>query len=405
MKKRYYYYLSIAIFFLFIFGIPICGLMSRIFNCQNSERQKATLMDDENRVLAEFPTLSSVDDFFQFPDAFQTWFSDHLFFKQEMVSLKTVLDIALFGELDSDQVILGKKKPWLFNQSDDGQPLDTYKHTNRFLKEKLEAMGENLASLQSDLNDAGIRFVLMVSPDKEQIYGEDYMPGWVRVQEEEIRTLQFIKYMEENYPQIKIVYPAIPLREEKVREEAGGRSVYYESDTHWNRIGACVASRALLGAILEGSDWGNEGGEPDFNTYSSSLYEFVDNGRKRGDLQRLVQLGSDYDSTEYDPIQEPMYTVIDSMRDQNNEVIRELSKNDSESCLPIRLYLSGDSFRWNLGRFIEDAVSESVIASRYYLDLDDLAEFEPDIFIYMIAERYLQELDLLPGYNTMALVP
>jgi hypothetical protein len=52
---------------------------------------------------------------------------------------------------------------------------------------------------------------------------------------------------------------------------------------------------------------------------------------------------------------------------------------------------------------LKEQVQESVISSRYYFDTDDLVAEEPDVFVYMIAERYLHELTMIPGYNTMAL--
>ena len=115
----------------------------------------------------------------------------------------------------------------------------------------------------------------------------------------------------------------------------------------------------------------------------------------------MVKLGDSYDSD--DPIETLPVTamVISSLTDKNNEVIHEKSISDSEN--EFKIYLSGDSFRWNLTPFIQAAASETVITSRYYLDTDDIMIEEPDVFVYEIAERYIRDLDMIPGYNTVAL--
>lgn len=42
----------------------------------------------------------------------------------------------------------------------------------------------------------------------------------------------------------------------------------------------------------------------------------------------------------------------------------------------------------------------AVISSRCYSEL--IVEYEPDVFVYMIEERYLHELSAIPEINTAA---
>ena len=50
---------------------------------------------------------------------------------------------------------------------------------------------------------------------------------------------------------------------------------------------------------------------------------------------------------------------------------------------------------------VKETFANWIITSRYYFDTEDLMTRKPDVFVYMIAERFLQELSVLPGYNTM----
>ncbi len=367
-------------------GLPAAGLVRRLLGGENEAAS------GENRTLAEFPVIRQIGDLWEFPADFENWFSDHLFFKDRLVELKSEMEIRLFGELESDEVILGTKKPWLFHCSSDGQPLETYKKTNYFTDEQMGEIAGNLSNLQSELNDAGIRFILMISPDKEQVYGSDYMPARFLVREGEGRTRQLIDYLRETVPDLTVVYPRETLAEAKNALD-GVDSLYYESDTHWNKAGAYLASEQLLGEI------GRLTGCP----YGGREASFAFSGTVEGDLQRMVRLGESYNSREYEAESRRQTSSLREIRDGNNEVILETSECDAEGCLPVSVYLCGDSFRWNLGPWIKEGVSRADIASRYYFDTEDLAEREPQVFVYMIAERYLHELAMIPGYNTVAL--
>ncbi len=345
----------------------------------------------ENRTLAAYPELKNLRDLERFPAGFEAWLNDHMPAKTALVESQSALELGLFGEMAQDKVVFGTSRPWLFNRSEDGQPLETYKRTNLFSEEELDRISQNLSEMQQDFSDAGIRMVLMISPDKEQIYGDDYMPSSVAVLENEGRTEQLIGALRKMCPSLPVVYPAELLRKGREKEE-----VYYASDTHWNRIGACIACGALVDTLAEdtGSTWS---GAEAFR----ERYHFSEKEKKAGDLQKLVRLGEEFDSTEYDAQEARTAEVSDVSEDVRGEVIRERSTNPEG--LPLHVYLSGDSFRWNLTRFLQDSVSKSTITSRYYLDLEDVVSQEPDVFVYMIAERYLHELDRIPGYNTQAL--
>ncbi|HAE80113.1 MAG TPA: hypothetical protein DCG70_00905 [Lachnoclostridium sp.] len=345
----------------------------------------------ENRTLAAYPELKNLRDLERFPAGFEAWLNDHMPAKTALVESQSALELGLFGEMAQDKVVFGTSRPWLFNRSEDGQPLETYKRTNLFSEEELDRISQNLSEMQQDFSDAGIRMVLMISPDKEQIYGDDYMPSSVAVLENEGRTEQLIGALRKMCPSLPVVYPAELLRKGREKEE-----VYYASDTHWNRIGACIACGALVDTLAEdtGSTW------PGAEAFRER-YHFSEKEKKAGDLQKLVRLGEEFDSTEYEAQEARTAEVSDVSEDVRGEVIRERSTNPEG--LPLHVYLSGDSFRWNLTGFLQDSVSKSTITSRYYLDLEDVVSQEPDVFVYMIAERYLHELDRIPGYNTQAL--
>ena len=159
----------------------------------------------ENRTLAAYPELKNLRDLERFPAGFEAWLNDHMPAKTALVGSQSALELGLFGEMAQDKVVFGTSRPWLFNRSEDGQPLETYKRTNLFSEEELDRISQNLSEMQQDFSDAGIRMVLMISPDKEQIYGDDYMPSSVAVLENEGRTEQLIGALGKTCPALPVV--------------------------------------------------------------------------------------------------------------------------------------------------------------------------------------------------------
>ena len=379
MKKKADIILAAAFLILIVF-MPLTGSVIR--------GAAGETMSEENRSLASFPRLHSPEDLDAFPGRFSDWFTDHLYWKTPLVSLKAELELALFSEIDSQKVIAGTKKPWLFSCDHESQPLETYKHTILFSEEELQNVTENLESLSGELEELGIGFVLLIVPDKEQIYGDAFMPKRIRVLESPNRTEQLLSFLSENAPQIRTVYPVSVLKE-KARE----KDLYYTTDTHWNREGAYLGFGELLKALAEDRGLSIE----------QIPHRFTVTGTRSGDLQRLVQLGNDWDSMETDAAEGCRLRVTEQQKDRNGESVREAAVSTAPETAPLSVYFTGDSFRWNLTPFIEEGFAESVITSRYYFDTEDLVAAEPDVLVYEIAERYLHELGSIPGYNTMAL--
>jgi len=298
-----------------------------------------------------------------------------------------------FYQRSSGPVIVGTKAPWLFFNANDGQPLQTYQRTNRFTDEELAEITGNIDTMRKEMEDAGISFVLMIAPDKEQIYGPEYMPPEIPVSPGPTRTEQLIDYMAEHAPDVCIVYPRDALNAAKQAFE-GVDSLYYESDTHWNHVGAYVGARELIKAIA---------GQRDL-TWEAEPKTFVRTDSHSGDLQRMAGLGKAYYSQEYIPVQIPQYETLRAIVSPGNEdIVWQNSESRNENRLPVSVYLTGDSFRWHMVFYLQEVFEKMVVTSRYYFDIEDVAVRQPQVFVYMIGERYLHELSILPGYNTMAL--
>ena len=384
--------------------------------------------NSENRELAQFPEVKEPEDIRTFPKKFDSWYSDHLPYKENMVSLKSQTEIGILKELDSDQVILGTETPWLFYKASDGQAIETYKRTNQFSDENLTKITEVLTGLQTKLSEQGIDFVLMITPDKETIYGPDYMPSDIKVMTDRVqRTDQLLSYLSEHAPNLNVLYPKEALLSEKqglfeaaqkateaAAVTAGNGTaeyapwpLYYESDTHWNKIGAKIASDELFNLLSEEDrGWLVPYTEITFSNIGDGSDEAYPAGevmKKEGDMQKLCKLPETYDSMEYRAEGMAPADLTYLITSPSGERVYEAYHSEDGRAAKKSLYLTADSFRWNITDFVKGRSADSVICSRYYLDLDDVIEKQPDVFVYMIAERYLHELEGMPGVAAPAL--
>ncbi|MDO4266555.1 MAG: hypothetical protein Q4C63_08880 [Eubacteriales bacterium] len=418
MKKKWIRIATIGVFVLMITALPLSWYLK-------PEEERTD--NSENRVLAELPQVTEAEDILNVPQAFDAYYSDHLPYKEKMVSIKSDVEMSLFQQLDSDQVILGTEAPWLFYKAADGQPLENYKHTNPFSEESMAKIAEVLYSLQTKLYEEGTDFVLIIAPDKETIYGPDYMPSDIKVMEENPqRTEQLLAYLEEHAPDIKIIYPKDVMMAEKkgletAAEEAtaaakesdgtgavyAGWPLYYESDTHWNKIGAKVCADELFDLLAETDrNYLTEYIDvtiTDLGDGSDEAYPAGEKMYKKGDMQTLAQLPDSFNSQEFRAEGTLPADETYLVKAPGGEEVYQRYRSADSRCAKKSLYFVGDSFRWNIADFLKGRTEDCTIASRYYLDLADVAEQQPDVFVYMLAERYLHELEVLPGVAAPAL--
>lgn len=169
-------------------------------------------------------------------------FTDRLFTRTKLIAFNTKLTSLLTGGtyMESTQVLLGKNN-WLFYKTElDGHPLWDYMGINQFSEEQLAAMAENLTRTRDYFEkERDIDFFVTVLPNKEMIY-EENMPDTVARVNEVSRAEQFAGYIKAN-TDLTCVYPKQALLDAKEKYQ-----VYYETDSHWNQIGAFVGVQEIF---------------------------------------------------------------------------------------------------------------------------------------------------------------
>lgn len=277
------------------------------------------------------------------------------------------------------QSFAGTEKPWLFYKEayyDRQKPFQRGKELWWYKK----VIGEKL---YTPLTQNGIRLVLMVVPDKDTLYGEDYLPEELKAPLRQYnRVDQFMDYMKENFPELEIYYA----KEDMLRAKEKGLPLYYASDSHWNFVGAGACAEGLMAYLGEGYQL------PEKPALS---YELTGE-TARGDLQDFEGLDDSYNRVEYRVNgaweAEKVYTLAD---EATGEEIYAGYRSLDERALPKKLYFCGDSYRWYIQYILNGQFSESWFVQRYQFSAADAITRKPDVFVYELPERFLPQLGSL----------
>ena len=147
---------------------------------------------EENRELAAYPDKFDNQYFVNF----DKYFLDHLPLRKPAIKAYTTVEKAftqaydkLLGDLGlehfavQNNVVFGKDD-WLFYTGDNS--LDYYRGTNLPTADEMQAYAARAAAVNDYFKSLGKTFVIMIIPNKEQMYAE-YMPDGIKVHSQKKR--------------------------------------------------------------------------------------------------------------------------------------------------------------------------------------------------------------------------
>ena len=332
----------------------------------------------ENRTLAEKPQFrwQTLD---TYPSQFEAYFNDHLPYKSQLVGLYQSVNYKVFHELPTNKVTLGKDN-WLFYLGEPGEdPIADYQGTNLFSSEEMNIIKNNLEKVSVYFKSRGIEFVLMVAPNKEQIYSEKMSEAYKIINKEK-RYDRLMNYLKAN-TDIKIIDPKGELLAEKANQQ-----VYYQYDSHWNKLGAFIASQQLLKEL--------QGKRRYLSEVTIKYQEQISE-----DLIGLTNLPQ-YFTDDINPI----------ISDYQNDVATELLQKSDDSFLikyssnaedPRHLFVIRDSFGEGLIDYLKKDFVHTTFLHRNAYHINYVNEGRPNIIVYEVVER---NLDLLKA-DGLNLIP
>jgi hypothetical protein len=200
---------------------------------------KSVVSEKENRTLAAYPKIiesGSIMPINTLLRSLDSYINDRFGFRNLAVSFINKINKNV--KIINGNVVLGKEN-WLFySKQEDGDNISDFLKTNLFSNTELKHVIQNIEDRFVWCNENGIRFFLLIAPNKHNIYPE-YYP--IDRPEGITRADQIINALPANLKNI-VIYPLNELMQSK----NSNYPLYYEIDTHWNANGAKCAFDAMF---------------------------------------------------------------------------------------------------------------------------------------------------------------
>ncbi|MBO7659381.1 MAG: hypothetical protein J6T65_08745 [Clostridia bacterium] len=250
---------------------------------------------------------------------------------------------------------------WYFYAGDDS--LGYVQGTNVLTLGEMRAWKETFEDLQTECDKKGISLVILVCPNKEQVY-QEYLPSGIDLSKSDDQKRESIMaaYMKEN-SRVKYVYPLQQEKTAKILYET-----YLQQDTHWNSVGGFIGAMQVYQAL----------GKP---TTGLQKVEVIEGDYAGGDLVSLG-VGDATHYTGYTVNYKPeikvrtTWTFSNNITGGNQTVTGELKILESNSPNKHTALIIGDSFRHAICGYIAKDYSKVYVTHRS--DFDTVSNYMQD---------------------------
>lgn len=325
----------------------------------------------EKRQMAEKPRLT-IDNFADFPGQYEAYFSDALPFRKRMISYNNLIDHKLFRISSVSHVLVGSDGFLFYHPNGtDGNPIGDYMGTTVYTDQDIKLIAHRLLRAQYDLEQQGRKFAVLIAPNKETMYAEEYLPG-IYKENEISRADRLYEYLKTT--DLNVTFPKAELN--AVMEAHPDWYTYYKTDTHWNSIGAYVGTHLVMEKL----------GLP-INDIES--VRVIEKQRAPGDLAYMLGM------TEMLPMDKD-YNIVDtsvpaairkdtSFGDGDTMVRYTNISGNGKTLLVVR-----DSFAVFMMPYFNNHFSECYYVHMSAYNPGMIEEYDPDYVVYETVERYIE---------------
>ena len=326
--------------------------------------------EKENRNLAPFPALLVDNQFnLSFTGDFETWFRDHMGFRQELIEANTDLMQKVFNRsLSTSDTKIGRTGDFIYASD---ETVFDYAHANLRSEEDVKQIGESYQAVSDWLASKEIPFYYVQCVDKHTIYPERFIAS-VNQMGDVSKTDQVLNYLQEE-TSVNAIYFKQILTENKTKYDVFS---HWGDATHWTDRGAYISYCYMMDRINQDrTEPLKVLAEEDYNirymtikgpnnqSEQIEVFDIKSPNAQKGDIAVLGQWASDY--------RHSVWTNPDADNDE-------------------RLLLMGDSY---FNGYLVDDIAESfrevwLVWGDYTGDVPQIVELcDPDIVIYECAER------------------
>lgn len=345
-------------------------LLARAFPALDAEVDRTA----EMRQATPVPTLEWTRAGLEgYPRRFDSWFSDGFAFRNRLLEDLNAFKWFVLDTSPTDLMVKGKDG-WIFTTADSA--VDVVRGAARFTELELETWRMALETRRDWLAQLGIRYHLVLGPNKHSIYPE-YLPDRVRVRPPS-RLDQLYAWLEERSD---FVVPDLrpDLLAAKVRDTPEN-PLYYKLGTHWTERGSFAAYQGVCRHLL--TDF------PHIRPLTLEDMEIEPMPEGADDSWAGRMYLTDWLHQEGHALVQKSRRPFRLRKSRLPDRTRVVTFTHQDEGLP-RLVMYHDSFATEVRRYLANHFSEIVTYWRYAFDQEMLAQERPDAVLQLVAERSL----------------
>jgi hypothetical protein len=361
--------IALIAMFVAVIGLPLAGKLLPV---------EGAFALTENRRPAPLPTIQLGGpgwgySMVSFPRRFERYWNDSFAFRWYLIRAHSIVKLAM-GVSPSPKALVGRDG-YLFYAAE--QSVDYFRGVKPFTPEEVKRWREDLEARREWLAERGIRYLVVVAPNKETIYPE-YMPEALKPVRTESRLDQLLADLQLHHSQVQVVDLREPLKKAKRSER-----VYHKTDTHWNDAGALVASSEILSRVKL---W-----FPEIDP-APAPGSLVARSAPGGDLARILALEDRFPEEHIDWV--PSVSVRARQSQVSDSRSGDITAMECDGCSGPRVVMNQDSFNTNLAPLLAEHFSRIVLVDGSRLDRPLIEREKPELVIQEFVERALMCPDL-----------
>lgn len=331
-----------------------------------------TVSEKENRTLAPRPFLLKDGRINrQYFSEYDSCLNDRFGFRKELIQLNSFVQRHLLGEKIFNSTALQGKNGWFFYiSSGDGNNLNDFYKKNLLTESQQEAMRQRAKDIIRWCSENNIKPLFIIGPNKHSVYPEHYpfcRPEGITRADQIAQILSSV--------QADFIFP----RDELLKRKSDTNlPLYYETDTHWNSLGAYYASLLAIEKIKNLF--------PECSFPQTEYEQSVSFNTQTGDILPMLSIeNAKSTAISFAPKGETA-ELYEYIKNEGTNGVQTKGKNTQ---LPKALVFR-DSFYSALEPFLSPLFSESECKWKQFREEDkkDILEYKPDIIIFEAVERY-----------------
>lgn len=340
----------------------------------------------ENRRLSTFAgTDFSLRSILKYPKTFSTYFDDNYGFRKFFSHLHLKLMVKGLEVPIIKEMIIGQGN-WIFWGGD--HIIERYRSPHPLGVDELDRLTRIHRKQYQYCSEKGIPYLFVTPPNKFTVYPE-YLPDFLKTKNKRVsHSDQLFAYLEE-HTEIDLVNLKDPL----LNAKKDGK-IYFESDSHWNDMGAFYGYREIMKKICE---W-----FPQITAYTLDDFTFGEATKKDAELANILGLSDHLHETYKTLIPKIAYTWKrnddrDSFYKENDLLFpKTMCVTNHENGSGGTAVMFIDSFSFAMAPLFNQHFSKVIYVYKVLgynnFDMRIIDHEKPDIVICEIGERFFLKI-------------